>query len=413
MYTPMYGHWGGYGGGKGKGKGKSMQYGKGQIAGGPPVTGAHFGHFGAGQSQKGDSGGPPGNVAGGKGGWVNGMGPFAPPNSATVPGGQAASLWRGGRRSRQKQSKADKDAACAAELAAVDLESLASVSEVGDSGKCFGAARHHAAEAQRLQHVCPEAAAVCFAKSQAFQQRGQDALPLSHQVATLERQYKAKVSEAERLRGQLHTLSAQLEGVVQAGLVVRGQLAEARAKVAATPPTSPPVAVVPPGADAFQFFLQSASLLPPDQAGLFGACLETIQRALLADAHPVAPAPMDVGPTPPGEQRLASGVEPANLAVPSGTDEVEFPADWLERQHAEAESSTTAAPPAPAERGRSLALARSPPTRRGSAPPPLVARSRSNTAVRSRQPRSDADAFIDEGTKYFSHAAERAGLDDV
>ena len=177
MYTPMYGHWGGHGGGKGKGKGKSMQYGKGQIAGGPPVTGAHFGHFGAGQSRKGDSGGPPSNVAGGKSGWVNGMGPFVTPNSATVPGGQAASLWRGGRRSRLKQSKADKDAACAAELAAVDLESLASVSEVGDSGKCFGAARHHASLAEGLQHVCPEAAAVCLAKAKAYQQRGQDSLP--------------------------------------------------------------------------------------------------------------------------------------------------------------------------------------------------------------------------------------------
>ncbi len=193
---------------------------------------------------------------------------------------------------------------------------------------------------------------------------------------------------------------------------VKRQLDLAKAKVAAAPPPVPSSAAAPPNAAAFQFFLQSAHLLPPDQAGVFGACLETIQRALLADSHPVAPAPMDVGSTPPGG---LPGVDPASLLVPSGPDEEEFPAEWVERQHAEANalaaaSSNVGHPPslASASRGRSP-----PRTRRGSAPPPPVGRSRSHSLVRNRQPRSEADAFIDDGMKYFSHLAERAGLDDV
>ena len=124
---------------------------------------------------------------------------------------------------------------------------------------------------------------------------------------------------------------------------------------------------------------------------------------------------MDVGVTPPGEQRSASGVGPASLSVPTGQDEEEFPAEWLERQHAEARSSAAASPnvghPPPLA---SAARGRSPPrTRRGSAPPPPVGRSRSHSLVRNRQPRSEVDAFIDDGMKYFSHVAERAGLDDL
>ena len=385
---------------KGKGKGLS-----------PDSGNAHFGQFGAGQSQKGDWGGPPGNFGGGKGGWVNGMGPFVPPNHATGPVGQAPSQWRGAnRRRRQKEPKAARDAACAAELA--DLESQVSASEAGDSGKCFAAARHHTRVAEGLQRECPEAAAVCMAKAKAYQQRGQDSLPLSHQVATLEKQYKLKVSEADRLKGQIQTLKTQLEGVAKEGMEVKRQLDLAKAKVAAAPPSAPALAVTPPSSAAFQFFLQSANLLPPEQAGFFGACLETIQRALLADSHPVASAPMDVGGTPPGE---SPRVDPASLSVPSGPDEEEFPAEWLERQHAEARSSAAASPNvghppplAPAARGRSP-----PRTRRGSAPPPPVGRSRSHSLVRNRQPRSEVDAFIDDGMKYFSHLAERAGLDDV
>ena len=196
---------------------------------------------------------------------------------------------------------------------------------------------------------------------------------------------------------------------------MKRQLDLAKAKVAAAPPPVPSSAAAPPNAAAFQFFLQSANLLPPEQAGFFGACLETIQRALLADSHPVASAPMDVGVTPPGEQRSASGVDPSSLSVPTGQDEEDFPAEWLERQHAEARSSAAASPnvghpPSLA----SAARGRSPPrTRRGSAPPPPVGRSRSHSLVRNRQPRSEVDAFIDDGMKYFSHLAERAGLDDL
>ena len=210
------------------------------------------------------------------------------------------------------------------------------------------------------------------------------------------------------------------------GAEVKRQLDLAKARVAAAPPPAPTSADVPPDmASAMHFFLQCSSrFLPPDQVGFFGACLETIQRAVLADSHPVAPAPMDVSPS----QSMGSGsallVDAVDVSVPTGLEEVssheEFPADWAEREHAaEARlASSVAAPPsgghpspaATPARGRTM---HSPShTRRGSAPPPLGGRSRSHSLVR-RQARSDVDAFIDDGMKYFSREAERAGLDDV
>ena len=207
---------------------------------------------------------------------------------------------------------------------------------------------------------------------------------------------------------------------------MKRQLDLAKARVAAAPPSAPTSAVAPPDmASALQFFLQSSSLLPPDQAGFFGACLETIQRAVLADPHPVAPGPMDLG----ASRSVASGsapvVDATNVSVPTGQEEVssndEFPADWLEREHAaEARlASSAAAPPSgghpspAATPARGRAMHSSSRARRGSAPPPPAVRSRSHSLVRTRTARSEVDAFINDGLKYFSHRAERAGLDDI
>ena len=82
-------------------------------------------------------------------------------------------------------------------------------------------------------------------------------------MATLDKQYKSKVSEADRLKGQIQTLKTQLEGVAKEGMEVKRQLDLAKAKVAAAPPSSPSLVGTPPDAAAFQFFLQSANLLPP------------------------------------------------------------------------------------------------------------------------------------------------------
>ena len=274
--------------------------------------------------------------------------------------------------------------------------------------------------------VCPEAAAQCDAKAKVHLQRGHELLPLSQQVATLEKQCRARVAEAERLSEQLRSLQSQLENVAKEGAEVKRQLDLAKARVAAAPPSAPTSAIAAPDvASALHFFLQSSSLLPPDQAGFFGACLETIQRAVLADPHPVAPGPMDLG----ASRSVASGsapvVDPTNVSVPTGPEEVgdEFPADWLEREHAaEARlASSAAAPPSgghpspAATPARGRAMHSSSRIRRGSAPPsfPEGVRSRSHSLVRTRPARSEVDAFINDGLKYFSHRAERAGLDDV
>ena len=416
VFTPIKGGYQGaypasWAGGDGKGWGKGKN---------------NFGHFGKGKGQTGDfgKGGPPGDFGKGKGvGGFNGVGPAVPPNTFAGP-----SLWRGAnRRRRQKEPKAVRDAACAAELAACnDSESLVSASETGDSGKCFAAARHLTRLAEGPMRVCPEAAEKCREQAKVHLQRGQDLLPLSHQVATLEKQYRARVAEAERLSEQLRSLQSRLETVAKEGAEVKRQLDLAKARVAAAPPSAPTSAIAPPDmASALQFFLQSSSLLPPDQAGFFGACLETIQRAVLADPHPVAPGPMDLG----ASRSVASGsapvVDPTNVSVPTGPEEVssndEFPADWLEREHAaEARlASSAAAPPSgghpspAATPARGRAMHSSSRARRGSAPPPQGVRSRSHSLVRTRPARSEVDAFINDGLKYFSHRAERAGLDDV
>ncbi len=185
--------------------------------------------FGRGKGQTGDFGmGPPGDFGKGKGGWgFNGVGPVVPPNTF-APGmeGMGPSLWRGAnRRRRQKEPKAARDAACAEELAACnDSESLVSASETGDSGKCFAAARHLTRLAEGPMRVCPEAAAQCMAKAKVHLQRGHDLLPLSQQVATLEKQYRARVAEAERLSEQLRSLQSQLENVAKEGAEVKRQL---------------------------------------------------------------------------------------------------------------------------------------------------------------------------------------------
>ena len=217
----------------------------------------NFGHFGKGNGQVGDFGlGPPGDFGKGKGGGgFNGVGPVVPPNTF-APGmeGMGPSLWRGAnRRRRQKEPKAARDAACAAELA--DSESLVSVSETGDSGKCFAAARHLTRLAEGPMRVCPEAAAQCMAKAKVHQQRGHDSLPLSQQVATLEKQYRARVAEAERLSEQLRSLQSRLETVAKEGAEVKRQLDLAKARVAAAPPSAPTSANAPPDmASAMYFF---------------------------------------------------------------------------------------------------------------------------------------------------------------
>ena len=272
VFTPIKGgyqgaypaSWAG-GDGKGWGKGKGMEFAK-----------NNFGHFGKGKGQTGDFGmGPPGDFGKGKGGWgFNGVGPVVPPNTF-APGmeGMGPSLWRGANRCRrQKEPKAARDAACAAELAACnDSESLVSASETGDSGKCFAAARHLTRLAEGPLRVCPEAAALCTAKAKVHQQRGHDSLPLSQQVATLEKQYRARVAEAERLSEQLRSLQSQLENVAKEGAEVKRQLDLAKARVAAAPPSAPTSANAPPDmASAMHFFCSLRIFSRPIRVAFLG-----------------------------------------------------------------------------------------------------------------------------------------------
>ncbi len=379
--------------GKGKGKGKVLY---------PETGNAHFGHFGAEQGQFLGQGAPPGDFGGGNGGWVNGMGPFVPPYQATQQGGQGPSIWRGaGKQRRQREAKAAKDAACAAELAA-DAESEVSAAETPGSAKYFAAARHLTRVAEGQSRVCPEAAERCKAQAQQYLQRGQNLMPLSQQVATLEKQYRAKVAEAERLSGQVRSAQTLLDQAVKQGAEVKRQLHLAKAKVVAAPPSALASSAPPDMAGAMHFFLQASSILPPEQACMFGTFLETIQRAMLGDPLPVTPTPMELGTAPSGGR---PATDPTDLSVPTGPEE-EFPADWVARQHAEADAleaaaSTAVNPP------RAL-----PPAPRGSSPSRLCrgsassatgghGRSRSQSFHRTHAQQSAADAFISDGKHIF------------
>ncbi len=326
VFTPMGGWGAGPGkgtGGEGKGWGKGYGGGGGKDQKGKGGPAGNFGNLGfcgpygqfgkgdpAGKAGKGNpkgsfgKGGPLGNFGnfgkGGKGdfkgggpGGANGMGLIAPP---VTPG--PASLWRGARRKRRKGNPAW-DAACAAELVGDGAESFVSALETKDSGKCFAASRHLSGVAAWQRQVCPAAADACLAQAKELSQRGQDLMPPAQQVATLERQLRGKLAEAEKLQQQHSTLLASLDAVAKEGAELERQLEFAKAKSAAA--ASAPPSVVAPNdfASALQFFLQASTrFLPPEQAGAFGSSLESIQRGLIGDSHPTVPSPMDVGITP-------------------------------------------------------------------------------------------------------------------
>ena len=400
-----------YSAGKGKGGGKGK-------------TGLGFGQSNFAQTGKGKGqsnfGAPPGGFGKGKG-----VGDFAwyglgkgQPNVGTPPETQEVafgpSTWRGPHRVRKKQPKAARDAAIAEEF--LEEESLASCSEVGDSSKFFATARHLTREAERMSRVCPESAAVALAKARTFHQQGRELMPPAQLVATLEKQHGDLFAEAGRLQGQIQSLQTKLEDVSREGNEVRRQLDLAKARLAALPP--PPQPVCPDFSAALQFFHQASQYLPHNQMGIFGECLEKIQRAMLADPHPVASAPMEESAAPSVVAEV-HGVVPADLGVPDGSEEEEFP--WpretglvLPQQNAEARSSSSAAalPSASPPRGR--AFGSSSQVRRGSAPPPASgARSRSHSLGGGRRDRSEVETFLSGGSRYFPQGAERQGLGDL
>ena len=114
-------------------------------------------------------------------------------------------------------------------------------------------------------------------------------------------------------------------------------------------------------------------------------------------------------------------VQGVDLSVPDGSGEEEFPPGWgettpvaLPQRRAEAMGSSSAAalPSASPPRGRASGSA--PQVRRGSAPPPPSgARSRSHSLSGDRRGRSEADMFLEGGSRYFPQSAERQGLGDL
>ncbi len=328
-----------------------------------------------------------GNGKGDGKGWSHGKGhgpslhnsfQFPPPGGGSGKGGVPPTPLptTGWRKAHQASARAAKDAAAAARLAAGADGMDVTDSEVGsqNASDLFGASRHNRRLASEVQGVCPEAASKLEAAANLLFQRGQDAMPLAQQVASLEKKAQAKIKETETIRGQMVSLHLRLEQVGMEGAVLEKQLNEAKAKLAVAPAApSPPPATPPMDFQAVMNFMRTFSgMLPQDMGGGFASCLDHIEAVAVAQGPPLAaptlPPPGRAGdgvvdpsagpaltsPTPPGS---AGGADSA-LALLAPTDQaaavVDVEADAASAATSAAHASGSAASgPGRSTRGRS------------------------------------------------------------
>ena len=394
-FTPLWGKGKGWDGNGGKGMGKGASFGKGNGKG--DGKGWYHGK-GHGPSPHNSFQFPPPVGGGGKGG----VPPTPPPTTG----------WR---KAHQASARAAKDAAAAARLAAGADGMDVTDSEVGsqNASDLFGASRHNRRLASEVQGVCPEAASKLEAAADLLFQRGQDAMPLAQQVASLEKKVGAKIKETETIRGQMVSLHLRLEQVGMEGAVLEKQLDEAKAKLVAAPAApSPPPAAPPMDLQAIMNFMRTFStMLPQDMGGGFASCLDHIETVAAAQGPPLAP------PTLPPPGKAGDGVvdpsagpaltSPTPLGSAGGADSalaLEAPT-ILAASVVDVEAEAAAASAAVAAAHASGSAASGP--GRGS----KVGTS-SRARSRTHSPAANANAYIRDGKRYFSDFAERAGLDD-
>ena len=366
-------------------------------------------HSGAWKGGKpGGKGGKSGAFQVGKGGQAAGKGQvFGQPAAASMhaAGGQGNSAWRMGR----GQKKAERDAALAASLLSGE------VSESDGDGPSpavlLGAARHHHRLSQEVS-FCPEAKAALDARSKHLFQQALFAKPLPEQVASLERDYQAKAAESAKLQGQLETLQSRMMMVDQEGLAIEKQLAEARARLGAAGPCPSVAPQEPAISSAIGQVEQIASFLAPEAVDPFMQCLQLLKNFVAAEAA----APSTAATSDPYAQ-VASGGPPTragpsvSVASPVGSacGATPGPVTQVLRGRARPRADSSERGAANVDVGGDFI-----PVRSRSTP---GARVRGKTSPQVLQELSSASmnaahqAFMDqEGARYFSHRAERAGL---
>lgn len=254
MYTPMYPQWGGNGWYSGMGKGK----------GGKGWKGGHV---------KG------GNVDG-KGGPGGGQGAVAAAAGALSPG----TLWHGARKAAA--AKKDRDAALAESLRIA--EESDQDSEIPPATFAAGA-RHAARLAATLGATCPEASGRLEARAQELRDKALLAQPLAAQVQSLEKSYKAKIVEFEKLCEQRGSLDARILAVESEGLKVEKLLVAAKAKLVHPPPPPLPGDVQERQARlAIGQVQELLGLLDTEQAGPLGQALAHLVT-LISPVEPKQP----------------------------------------------------------------------------------------------------------------------------
>jgi hypothetical protein len=180
--------------------------------------------------------------------------------------------WRDGAKLGRAQKKQEKDAAAANALLAADWEEAAS--DAPSVSELMGASRHLARTGKELRFY-PEAQALVASKAAEMKERAEAARPLAEQVTSLEVSVSAKVAEAEQLKLALSRTQAKLDSVFLEGRVLETRLADAKARLAATPP---------PSTQNVQNGQAEAVAAVRTVAGLSGLmpaeCAESFQRAM-------------------------------------------------------------------------------------------------------------------------------------
>ena len=419
--------WGGAkggGGGDGKGKGKGKGWGQAQGTG-FGVVGTKGWAAGKGQqvSPQAYLGVPPGNFGnfGGKGG--GGFGQGVGPVQASL----AQGFFGSSKRRRNAAVRVAREDAAAAELAAYsDAESMADIPVGVDSAKCFLASKHHGRVARDLKATNPDASRQCEATQRMLSQCGQARLPPAQRVATLQRQYQARLDELDRLVAQQENITARLSAAQDEAAELSTQLESARTAVLATTPAS---AAGGDGAailhQAHQFL---ASLPPTDGASMqaMQALFQVFQQHFSGQAL-AGPAPH--GAEAPGPQSPAAAPLPAatTALAPMANGSEHFPAEWFPVPESPGVGSGSAPPPlGPPVGGPPTAVPPALPRGRAAGSSMASARPSSEEATVTRSGRSrsaprsleDVRAFVAKGRsflsqtkKYFPDEAERVGLD--
>ena len=349
-------------------------------------------------------------------GWYSQPPQYLPPAPPLVE----RSSWR---KSRVAKTKAQKDAEYAASF---DANAM---SEDGQSGThvLLGAARHHQRQAQLLA-FCPEAQSALQEKSKALFQQAMNARPLAEQVAILEKELHAKVVQSKSLTDQLDTLQKELDIVDSQGLELEQKLKSAKVRLAAQS-QSPPVVqepTIPPHLVAIGQVEEMSSMLSPEAAAPFSACLGLLRQFLEAQQVPLVP---------PGLSVRAANVSPSARMGGVGQNVVQPCPPTPVMDLSGLASPSRELGPSLAVVSARRARARERQTSIGSNQDEsedvefVPVRSRSAPGVRLKS-KMDSDSanqlegakrmattqareeFLASGSRYFSRRAERAGLDE-